>query len=896
MEVSNRVATHPAQASPARRGSNRSSLRRDAQCRAQAQAAVGADVATNPTPLSRKQRADASSRVRQIRRADRVGQRSRRRGRQRLAARHARASAKIFAELPLHDRGPIPGSLVNHAYGSMGVACMVAMSSPTTHVLLGAVLPWTILSAVRGTCQAESVLSNWEVAQLAVGVGVEECAKHVFGTPATLAIATTEMAASYACGRFSDYLPVAFMHLAWSVVPLPFAIASHFLWNYFAATAGALLNTMWALKQNDDMPSVPAVCVEESGDVWKPVSKSASVTKPKSMTSCVPRVAVFRCGPCIWGATPVVFRSCVHSEYAAVCSRVCAGRAPWDGDIAANKKVWAEIERNHSKSFANELKKHTYAAPFDDVADFEGWVSRYSKTISKRLRELNVTIAGRNATSRELIVRAFIKVERLPAYLPEVAQKVKKPRLIQGRSDAVKLIQGPFFWRVGKWLAAAWNGTGDLYYPGGSSCEKLGAWAFDCEQEGLIPLPFDMEAYDSCVGPGPTRFWSGIMKRLDAPKNLQNFLKSRQSEQRGVTKSKVRYTRMGQVSSGDGDTTVGNTAIHGIGWRVVLKRLGVRARIMINGDDSVVAVMPSDVAKIMARAPQEWRRLGFNLTSDGVHNWNTVSFCSGQFWHAGRGRVFGPTPARVISKTFWTIHKFKRTKEIRFLRGVVGGLQASASHVPLLSVLLDRLDYLLGPGVSIVYGSRKEVFHTEKRLSVTKAAMDQLSEITGLPLQTLKEMETELVNLPTYNAVLRGHRWQFLAESPLLKLVPGSLFGAKSIECISPTQPWYTRLCCVVAEEAFKRALPYCFGTIVIVCIEMYQWWQLSSFREAARIYGPTLLLHFVWAWMSPINGFAAHMFWNEWLISVGTKFGSVVAGVQRHGDLLHPDDDRKLE
>lgn len=588
----------------------------------------------------------------------------------------------------------------------------------------------------------------------------EEVAKRRFGV---LPLVLAEGFAHYRQGRLCQYIPTGVMHYAWARMPLWCGVLCHYIFNIGASVPGRLLDSLWSLKQGDVAKPVPAICVGETGDKWDAKAQTASVSKFTPFP-CEPRIALWPCGPNIFGSTPYIFRSCGCNEYAAVCSRVCAGRQPWDGNVAANRDVW----RGTSPFFLGLFREFGMAgiAEYPEDQIFETWVSRYTLHVRNRLRLVRTDVEDRDLTSRELRVKAFIKVERLPSYLPVTGFEMKKPRLIQGRSDAAKVVMGPFFYYMGKLLCDVWNCEQSVYYPGRGDSNELGHWAHECELAGLIPFSFDVSAFDSCVGPGPTLQWVNFVRSFPScPKSLRKFLLTRLQIQKGRTGHGVRYERVAQVSSGDGDTTLANTVIHGIGWKYVMKRLGIpRYRVVVLGDDSVVAIPKSHTNKV-EQFLTEWRRLGFLMEPGPSRNWNRVEFCSGLFWDRGNTRIFGPTPWRVLSKTFWSIHNLKPKKMLRYLRGVVLSLESRCSHVPLLSELVQRLKTLTRGLRPIVYGAKDRIeFKTQGVLRPNDYSVLQFCEVVGCDGPALNRALREIHNITEVCHTFKSSFFERLAE------------------------------------------------------------------------------------------------------------------------------------
>jgi len=410
---------------------------------------------------------------------------------------------------------------------------------------------------------------------------------------------------------------------------------------------------------------------------------------------------------------------------------------------------------------------------YDPDTSFEGWVGRFSGSVRERLSVTRNEIFSARGdypwlNRRDMEMAAFIKVERMPCSYIYDFHLDRKPRLIQGRSDAAKVIMGPWFWTASKAMARLLDSNSDVFYCSGSSAEELGAWASEAETMGLIPLCFDLELYDGSIGTAPLGAWATCCEAMKAPKDLRALMGLRGSVQKGKTKNGLKYSRLGQVSSGDGDTTLGNSTILAVAWRHVLKKCGLKRneyRVCLLGDDSVVAIQPNKRARVTAVAHRVFNKLGFRLTQDVSGDWDTATFCSVFFWRTVDGRVFGPNPGRVLSKTFWSVTKRRPFKQKAWLRGLVDSLRLTTKYVPLLRVLVARLESLLGDGPVI-----REAFRDRDRLRAVGShtsieAELQYAAILGCDVIDIQAAEFELSHISSADVVLKGSFWEHVLTS-----------------------------------------------------------------------------------------------------------------------------------
>jgi hypothetical protein len=594
-------------------------------------------------------------------------------------------------------------------------------------------------------------------AALLLDVVFEEVFKRYFGAFGTAAIVCVEAA----CHCSFDYLPVATMHVAASQLPLTGGVLLHYLWNHRAVNSGGpkgkLSDTILSVRFVPGSSDLPGVCTKDSGlDLAFPAKRARLLKWPSERPDCLSRSMLWRIGPTVDISMPLCFYSCPHNDVAAVSRRICNGTARWDSDLRGHMRVWRMVR---SSNLLPEII--TYDVP---QVSFDGWAADYPEAFRKRLSVWKESFEQEGLTSSDFKIEAFVKIERLPLTLFSSDDKDRKPRLIQGRRGKLKVATGPWFKWAGKVLARNWNGRSQLYYPSGASAEEIGQWSSRAEADGLIPHCFDFSQWDSTVGPGASLAWLDACRGMGCPGVIEDLALSRLRQVVGRTKFRAKYTKLAQVSSGDGDTSVGNSYIQGLGWLWVLHQVvpGVAAncRVMVLGDDSVIAAPKQlTIASISAC----WDRLGFKLTG-GSTEWDTAQFCSGRFWRSEGTRVFGPSPGRVIGKTFWSVINWGDSKRAPWLRGVCLGLSLNCSHVPILGALVQRLLELAGKGKIIEdqRNSRRVRIEATKPNPLVDASFEQLSLISNLSIRDLRRMQTSAASISSIDHVFEGANWEEL--------------------------------------------------------------------------------------------------------------------------------------
>jgi hypothetical protein len=284
-------------------------------------------------------------------------------------------------------------------------------------------------------------------------------------------------------------------------------------------------------------------------------------------------------------------------------------------------------------------------------------------------------------------MKAFVKREKRISRIGAVPTKESfAPRLIQGRSVSVKVATGPFTWAYGKALMRTYGLDGDFMYAGGRSAEEIGSFkdriSWQYRETACEWFAIDCKRWDRSVGPTPLRLLNQEYAFLGAPRECLLAFADRGDVRTGVTQGGIKYKRTGQVSSGDGDTSGGNSRIH----LVLLEQLAKAA--IVSGDDALV--FTDDINGIL------------NLYRQGdftpIVNTKEVDFCSSLFYPTTDGSVMGPKIGRVIGKTFHSMHKSSNGDYMPWLRGVCLSMKHTCSYVPILRVLIPRLLEISGEG------------------------------------------------------------------------------------------------------------------------------------------------------------------------------------------------------
>jgi hypothetical protein len=558
---------------------------------------------------------------------------------------------------------------------------------------------------------------------------IEESLKrvHVSVTPTLIAY---EFAKS---GGDLYYLPTALMHIVSARQDFFGGFLVHCAWN-FGVRRG------WCqpfLKKESTIAAPQTVCVDEFRlRDNEPVAAGALCEVPNSgpdvRLACIdPTPSWHFCAVAIEGVEVAIFRSCACNERAAVRSRVTCQinkeNVNWE-------KWWPKVRK----------------VPEVVEPDVELWLKHLPTRARGQLESAPTLMAP---DRRAKLMKAFIKRELGVVAVRGVATKSDPvPRIIQGRSVEVKLATGPFTWAYGKMLKEVYSPYIDgnnILYAGGRSGEEVGEFYERISTNlGAVGewMAFDCKRFDRTVGPTPMRKLWEEYEECGASDLTLRALAGRDQTRRGYTSHGIKFHRQAQVSSGDGDTTAGNSRIH----MVLLEACPYVEAAIVMGDDSLVYALDPDSVLAAYRAG------GFEpkLSKD-------IDFCSALFWPTDSGLVLGPKIGRVLGKTFHSMEK--RHDYMPWLRGVCLSLRLKVSFVPILRVLVERLLILAGDGKVYRAGDHNYKFTCDGSHNVCDATWGFMQDRYGLGEHEVKAMEAELATFEIGDRLI-GDRWVNLVE------------------------------------------------------------------------------------------------------------------------------------
>lgn len=286
-------------------------------------------------------------------------------------------------------------------------------------------------------------------------------------------------------------------------------------------------------------------------------------------------------------------------------------------------------------------------------------------------------------------VKCFVKREvyhKLPT----------KARLIQAYSRLVTQARfGPNCWVMQKLLSHVVRrfdvGDGiDVTFACGLNGLDLSMWMDSVVLDGVICfVERDGERWDSTMNPLLLEFKNRLYSILDrefagfADQCIWSAGAAR--TERGV----FRYAVGGTVKSGHNDTTLGNSLINAAIAVLACLELGIRASVIVAGDDMLLAVYGEvDLAKYLAVEA----KYGIIPVGAKFYQPKHVSFMSGVWVESNARFWFVPKPGRMLARLWWTVNPPTRKRVDRYKRGVARGLMPTCGKVPVIADLIVPFD------------------------------------------------------------------------------------------------------------------------------------------------------------------------------------------------------------
>lgn len=283
-------------------------------------------------------------------------------------------------------------------------------------------------------------------------------------------------------------------------------------------------------------------------------------------------------------------------------------------------------------------------------------------------------------SSMDARVDSFVKVERQSA-------PGKAPRLIQHRSPKFNLVLATYLKPFERWFYDEYKHEGIRCVTKGLNVSQRAALLKDAAESIADPcfLLLDHKHFDSSVTVEHLRMLHAIYIRTFKSKRLAWLLRH-QLDNKCRTANGIKYRVKGTRMSGDFDTALGNTLLNYIVIRDCLYAQGIKFKLLIDGDDSVVVLSVRDAGKLDLTRFSAW---GFTTKSKLVYDISDVEYCQ-HFYVDAPTPFFARHPAKVLSSYALSLRYYQGKAFEKYFRGCMMGELHVSRGVPIVGPLVEE--------------------------------------------------------------------------------------------------------------------------------------------------------------------------------------------------------------
>ncbi len=324
-------------------------------------------------------------------------------------------------------------------------------------------------------------------------------------------------------------------------------------------------------------------------------------------------------------------------------------------------KVMPPKVRNFDKSqtylhsFISDIKSeyHQYQLGYTEV----DWMAKWPRTKQK---QIEISVGDDKLEPGKC--KSFIKRE---VYVKE---QLKKCRLIQGYFNmATQAHTGYRITCLQKAFAKVMDGSRsrngiDVTFASGMTNLDFSAWMRKTNMRKCWFYERDGESWDSTMDkPHYATKWP-IYDAID--EELGRFMRKCENTKCTIhtPSGKIKYKTKATTKSGHNDTSLGNSIINASIALEAMLEMNLQGRILVMGDDLLVAVYSDFDAERFAEIERE---LGINPEYNKFSDWRDVTFISARWYPTGRVEeyLFAPKVSSILDKLFWTVKPLTPAKE-----------------------------------------------------------------------------------------------------------------------------------------------------------------------------------------------------------------------------------------
>lgn len=239
------------------------------------------------------------------------------------------------------------------------------------------------------------------------------------------------------------------------------------------------------------------------------------------------------------------------------------------------------------------------------------------------------SLSERAVDPQDAKLKTFVKAEKINFS----AKKDPAPRVIQPRDPRYNVEVGkylkPFEHEAYRALDTIWGGPTVMKGYNVKQVAKHIKEAWDSFGEP-VAIGFDMKRFDQHVSVPALQFEHSCYNSVFHSSELQRLL-SWQINNSGVGYAhdgKVKYRKKGCRMSGDMNTALGNCLLACLISKKLVHEMGIKARLINNGDDCVLITEATNATKLLGGLTDGWLRFGFQcIAEEPVYELEAIEFC-----------------------------------------------------------------------------------------------------------------------------------------------------------------------------------------------------------------------------------------------------------------------------
>lgn len=402
-------------------------------------------------------------------------------------------------------------------------------------------------------------------------------------------------------------------------------------------------------------------------------------------------------------------------------------------------------------------------------------MSKTRTSIRKRYLLAYTNLATRKRTEFDDLSRVsqFVKFEKIPIGKVEAN---KAPRLIQHRTYEYCYLLKKYIGRYSEFLrdsTAQLDGQlvkthyMKLYRNREQASLLRESWDSFVDP---VAIGLDGENFDSTIYAETLmeehKFWNRLFNSRRLSRLLHQQLKNRCYSQHGL-----RSTIKGTRCSGEYTTSDGNSTINICGIRTVLGDLSPRAKVHVNGDDSVVIMERRD-ADIFATRLEQFKSIGMRMKLEfKTDMFQQISFCqSSPIRISGQWQLV-KEPFRSMSRISYTDAKFANCID-RFMSGIGLCELACNSGVPILQSMALWILTVSGhekPLACVNKNPAASIGNEPVVADITLQAREDFEVAFGVPIAVQLQYENEVFGEGKINPLFLSKYKNFIGNAKSTK-------------------------------------------------------------------------------------------------------------------------------